>query len=219
MIFHLSREVFYMGTEIFTCALIKKKIKFSPHVRKFRMVQLQSHIWLTASSYMVKYLRISSYIRKPFLLFDFATAPIWISLYRRKILFAFLSVWVQIHSFCDIIFICWMIRSMGQWSRTRRMISNTCGMIVILDLSLPRPSWEMLTPSMEIEPPAASIILISYTSQVSEYVCSATDSIPDMLFQILRKKKFFTQKKYFQHSKPCSVSFLGLHLSKQLITI
>ncbi len=25
----------------------------------------QSHVWLTASSYMVKYLRISSYIRKP----------------------------------------------------------------------------------------------------------------------------------------------------------
>ncbi len=30
--------------------------------------QLQSHILLTASSYMGKYLRISSYIRKPFLI-------------------------------------------------------------------------------------------------------------------------------------------------------
>ncbi len=30
------------------------------------MEQLQSHIWLTASSYMVKYLRIFSYNRKPF---------------------------------------------------------------------------------------------------------------------------------------------------------
>ncbi len=29
------------------------------------MEQLQSHIWLTASSYMAKYLRISSYIRSP----------------------------------------------------------------------------------------------------------------------------------------------------------
>ncbi len=28
-----------------------------------------------AKSYMVKYLRISSYIRKPFLIFDFAIAP------------------------------------------------------------------------------------------------------------------------------------------------
>jgi hypothetical protein len=37
---------------------------------------LQSHTRLTGSSYMGKYLRISSYIRKPFLLFDFATAPI-----------------------------------------------------------------------------------------------------------------------------------------------
>ncbi len=43
------------------------------------MKQSQSHIWLTAFSYMVKYLRISSYIRKPFLIYDFATAPFWIS--------------------------------------------------------------------------------------------------------------------------------------------
>ncbi len=42
--------------------LIKKEIKFSSYIWKFRMEQLQSLIWLTASSYMVKYLRISSYI-------------------------------------------------------------------------------------------------------------------------------------------------------------
>ncbi len=71
----------------------KKKIKFSSYIRKFRVEQLQSHIWLAASSYMGKYLRISSYIRKPFLINDFATAPVWISLYMRKILFYFLSVW------------------------------------------------------------------------------------------------------------------------------
>ncbi len=57
------------------------------------MDQLQSHIWLTAFSYMTKYLRISSYISKPFLVYDFATAPFWISLYMRKILFSFLSVY------------------------------------------------------------------------------------------------------------------------------
>ncbi len=44
------------------------------------MEQLQSHIWLRASSCMVKYLRISSYSRKPFLTYDFATAPLWVSL-------------------------------------------------------------------------------------------------------------------------------------------
>ncbi len=38
----------------------------------------------------VKYLRISSsYIRKPSIIYDFATDPIWISLYMRKILFLF----------------------------------------------------------------------------------------------------------------------------------
>ncbi len=33
-----------------------------------------------------------THIRKPFLIYDFATAPLWISLYIRKILFSFLSV-------------------------------------------------------------------------------------------------------------------------------
>ncbi len=70
----------------------KKKIKFSLYMMKFIMEQLQSHIWLTASSYMVKYLRISSFIRKPFFIYDFATAPFWISLYMRKIFFSLLSV-------------------------------------------------------------------------------------------------------------------------------
>ncbi len=72
-----------------TYTLIKKKIKFSSYIGKFRVEQLQSHIWLMASSYIGKYFRISSYIRKPFLIYDFATAPLWISLYMRKILFSF----------------------------------------------------------------------------------------------------------------------------------
>ncbi len=33
----------------------KKENKFSSYIRKFRMEQLQSHIWLTAYSYMGKY--------------------------------------------------------------------------------------------------------------------------------------------------------------------
>ncbi len=35
----------------------------------------KSSMTITAPSYMVKYLRISSYIRKPFLTYDFATDP------------------------------------------------------------------------------------------------------------------------------------------------
>ncbi len=61
-------------------------------IRKFRRDNLQSHLWLTASSYMRKYLLISSYIRKPFLIYDLATAPLWISFFMRKIWFPFLSV-------------------------------------------------------------------------------------------------------------------------------
>jgi hypothetical protein len=50
---------------IMQATLIKKKIKFSLDMRKFRMEQLQSHKLLTASSYM----------GKPFLIYD---------LYMRK---------------------------------------------------------------------------------------------------------------------------------------
>ncbi len=43
-----------------TVTLTKKKRKFSSCIRKFRRDRLQSLKWLTASLYMVKYLRISS---------------------------------------------------------------------------------------------------------------------------------------------------------------
>jgi hypothetical protein len=64
--------------------LIKNNIKYSSYIRKFIREQLQSHIWLTDSSYMTKYLRISLIIRTPFLTYDFATAPFWISLYMYE---------------------------------------------------------------------------------------------------------------------------------------
>ncbi len=47
-------------------------------------------MWLTASSYIV-YLRISSYIMKPFIIYDFAPDPIRISLYMRKMFFSFFN--------------------------------------------------------------------------------------------------------------------------------
>jgi hypothetical protein len=49
-----------------------------------------------ASSYMGKNLRLYSYIRKPFLIYDFSTAPLWISLYIRKIWFSFYQCRVQL---------------------------------------------------------------------------------------------------------------------------
>ncbi len=47
------------AAEIKSITLIKKKIQFSSYKSKFWMEKLQSHIWLTASSDMAKYLRIS----------------------------------------------------------------------------------------------------------------------------------------------------------------
>jgi hypothetical protein len=67
----------------------KKENKIFLLYKKVQKEQLQSHIWLTASSYVVKYLHISSYIRKAFLIYDFATDHIWISLYMKKISFFF----------------------------------------------------------------------------------------------------------------------------------
>ncbi len=48
---------------------------------------MPSYIWLTASSYFLKYLRNSSYtvLGSPFLIYDFAPDPVWISLYMSKI--------------------------------------------------------------------------------------------------------------------------------------
>jgi hypothetical protein len=72
--------------------LIKKKIIFSSYIRKFRMEQLQSHIWLTASSYMGKYLRISSSLGSPS---SYMTLQLLNSEFPYKwgkILFSFLSV-------------------------------------------------------------------------------------------------------------------------------
>ncbi len=57
--------------------LIKKKIKFSSNIRKFRVHGAVAKSYMTyGSSYIGKYLRISSYIRKPFLIYAFATAPL-----------------------------------------------------------------------------------------------------------------------------------------------
>jgi hypothetical protein len=87
------------GEFSFSCRYTDKKIKFSSYIGKFRLEQLQIHIWLTASSYMGKYLRISSYIRKSFLIYVWlATAPLWISLYMRKFDFLFYQCTLLLHS-------------------------------------------------------------------------------------------------------------------------
>ncbi len=76
-----------------TVTLIKRKIKFSTHIRKFRRERLQSHLWLMASSYKTKYLRIFSYIRKPFLILWLRNRSYLNFLkYEENFLFFFISV-------------------------------------------------------------------------------------------------------------------------------
>ncbi len=72
---------FYEG---YLSTRIKKKIKFSSFIWKFRVEQLQSHVWGRASSYMRKCVNISPYMRRPLVIYDFATAPLRISLYMNK---------------------------------------------------------------------------------------------------------------------------------------
>ncbi len=72
------------GKSVFT--LIKKKLKF-PHI----LDRVQSHVWLTTSSYIVKIFVNFLIIRKPFLIYDFAPDPIRIS-YEENFVFFFISV-------------------------------------------------------------------------------------------------------------------------------
>jgi hypothetical protein len=67
---------------------------------KIFLIYKEIHMGSVAKSYMRqgfliheemrKYLVI--YIRRSLVIYDFATDPVWISLYKRKILFSFLSV-------------------------------------------------------------------------------------------------------------------------------
>jgi hypothetical protein len=74
--------------------LIKKKIKFSLYIRKFSDGEVgKSNMTNGLLKYMVKYLLIFLlYYRKPVLIYDFATAPLRISLNTMKIWSSFLSM-------------------------------------------------------------------------------------------------------------------------------
>ena len=78
-------------------ALIKKETKFSSYIRKFRWDRVQSHIWRRGQGFP-----IYEEMRKFFTIYEEAVSHIWlckrslwISLYMRKILFDFLSVWMD----------------------------------------------------------------------------------------------------------------------------
>jgi hypothetical protein len=55
--------------------LIKKKMEFASYIGKFGVVQLQSHMLESASLNMGKCANISPYMRRPLVIYDFATAP------------------------------------------------------------------------------------------------------------------------------------------------
>ncbi len=77
------------------------KKKISSYTRKCRWDRVQSHILLTGSSYVTKYLRISSYIRKPFLILYMALHPVPTkfpyTVYKENFLFLSVSSTIRKH--------------------------------------------------------------------------------------------------------------------------
>jgi len=65
----------------------KKENKILLIYKEIQRNRVQSHLWLTTSSYIMQIFVHSSFIRKPFLIYDFAPDPIWGNF------FSFLSVY------------------------------------------------------------------------------------------------------------------------------
>jgi|LakMenEpi03Aug12_release.lakeMendotaPanAssembly.Ray.scaffolds.fasta_scaffold216850_1 hypothetical protein len=63
------------GGKVFLCWLNNRTESFSCRLYNRRNCHIRKSSWLTAFSSMTIYLLISSYIRKPFLIYDFATSP------------------------------------------------------------------------------------------------------------------------------------------------
>ncbi len=113
------------------------------------MEQLQSHIWLTASSYMGNYFCISSYFRKPFLIYDFATAPLWISLYiyeENFILFFISAIGSPGH------------HTFGTQGHKNHNKTHICFS------SLQITSWNVYCSTLALYPSNASVLAISLTA-------------------------------------------------------
>ncbi len=92
--FHMWEIATGYRQQLLLTTLIKKKIKFSSYYKEIQSGAVAKSYLTNGRHIYRKYLPISSYIRKPFLIDDCATAPLWISLYMRKIWFSFLSVYI-----------------------------------------------------------------------------------------------------------------------------
>jgi hypothetical protein len=71
------------------------------------MEQLQSHLGLTASSYMAKYLCLFSFIRKPLFIHDFATACSILNflIYEGNFILFFISATCVVNTYLKSAFI------------------------------------------------------------------------------------------------------------------
>ncbi len=125
----------------------------------------------TASSYTAKYLRIPSYIRKPFLINDFATAPFWISSYMKKTIFSFLSVHLNVYDE-NVAFVCSPGLSRPRWGAARRR--RTQG----------RPAEDRRTPCRRTQVSTLNS-LFKFPTKIAQLWNIETS--PNSLFEVLTK--------------------------------
>jgi len=64
-------------------------------------------------------------MRRPLVIYDFATAPFWISLYMRKIWFSFLSVWMIMISCLEKNYI--LVLQCSVMEKFTEVFSKSCG--------------------------------------------------------------------------------------------
>ncbi len=123
------------------------------------------------------------YIRKPFLIYDFAPDSIWISLYKRKILFSFLSVYSSL-SPPSIVFLCHCMRRWSSWCSPSRgdllspkykmnLLSSSLLVFLLIDYTFPKERVRKLESTMEIK---MYIMLLLFVQKwrprsLSHYLC------------------------------------------------
>jgi hypothetical protein len=99
LLFVSKIELIHIDTHSFTWNTAQKTV-YSPQLKGVgTLIKKEIQMGAVANSSMKKgfliYEEMRKYLvmRRPLVIYDFATGPFWISLYTRKILFSFLSVY------------------------------------------------------------------------------------------------------------------------------
>ncbi len=96
----MSMRQCMLSLRLYTYALIKKKIKFSSYIRKFRVEQLQSHICMWKGILIYEEMRkYFPYMRRPFVIYDCSVLNFLV--YEENLIFFFVSAGCAIRLICS----------------------------------------------------------------------------------------------------------------------